>query len=44
MLCGKSADITEIALRLGFNSQSHFTAAFRTATGLTPMRYMKQNR
>jgi AraC family transcriptional regulator len=43
MLRGKVNDITEIALALGFNSQSHFTNAFRIATGNTPMRYRREN-
>lgn len=29
-------DITNLALELGFSSHSHFTAAFRSAVGLTP--------
>jgi AraC-like DNA-binding protein len=43
ILCRKSANITELALTLGFNSQSHFTRVFRIATGSTPMRYRQQN-
>lgn len=31
--------INEIALTLGFSSQSHFTRVFRTRTGLTPLAY-----
>lgn len=30
------ADLTEVALDLGYSSHSHFTAAFRKAFGLTP--------
>jgi AraC-like DNA-binding protein/transposase-like protein len=39
MLRSKNLDLAEMALALGFDSQSHFTAAFRMMTGLTPMRY-----
>jgi AraC family transcriptional regulator len=38
-LLEREAGIAEIALRLGFASQSHFTAAFRKMTGTTPRRY-----
>ena len=31
--------ISEIALRVGFSSQSHFTAIFRRSTGRTPARF-----
>ena len=31
-----SADLTDIALTLGYNSHSHFTSAFRKAFGVTP--------
>ena len=31
--------LTDIALDLGYTSHSHFTAAFRTAFGVTPSRY-----
>jgi AraC family transcriptional regulator len=34
--------IVEIALRLGFSSQSHFTMVFRRATGLTPRQYQQE--
>jgi AraC family transcriptional regulator len=37
-------DIAEIALRVGFCSQSHFTTAFRRAYGLTPSRYASGKR
>jgi len=32
-------DLAEIAQRLGFRDQSHFTARFRKATGVTPKRW-----
>ena len=34
--------LSEIALTLGFSSQSHFTQAFRRQTGLTPGAYRRQ--
>ena len=32
-------DIVEVALKLGFNDQSHFTKTFKKLTGLTPGEY-----
>ena len=32
-------DISELALKLGFSDQSHFSRAFRKVTGTTPKRY-----
>lgn len=43
MLRGECIDIAEIALALGFSSQSHFTRAFHIATGVAPMRYRREN-
>jgi AraC family transcriptional regulator len=40
----RGRDVLEVALALGFCSQSHFTAAFRQAYGLTPRRYAAQKR
>jgi AraC family transcriptional regulator len=34
--------LAEIALAVGFSSQSHFATSFRRATGLTPRMYQKQ--
>ncbi|QRE77232.1 helix-turn-helix transcriptional regulator [Methylobacterium aquaticum] len=34
--------LTEIALSLGFASQSHFTTAFRQATGMTPAAWRRE--
>jgi AraC family transcriptional regulator len=39
LLTSTSRDVREIAYELGFCSQSHFTAMFRKAYGLTPARY-----
>ena len=35
--------MAEIALELGFSSQSHFASSFRRATGLTPTEYAQQH-
>lgn len=37
----ESDDITDLALELGFSSHSHFTAAFRSAVGVTPSEYRR---
>lgn len=34
--------ITDIALAFGFSSHSHYTAAFRIAFGVPPMRWRRQ--
>ena len=34
-------DITDLALELGYSSHSHFTAAFRSALGVTPSDYRR---
>ncbi|MEE1886650.1 AraC family transcriptional regulator [Pseudomonas carassii] len=36
--------IIEVALDLGFNSQPHFTSAFRNEVGITPARWRHENR
>lgn len=38
------ADLTQIALDVGFSSHSHFTAAFRQAFGTTPSAFARQAR
>jgi AraC family transcriptional regulator len=43
-LAVSSADITEIALSLGFSSQSHFASAFRRRFNQTPRQYAMDNR
>jgi AraC-like DNA-binding protein len=37
-------DLARLALELGFASHSHFTAAFRAATGVTPSAYRKTSK
>jgi len=37
----ESDDITDLALELGYSSHSHFTAAFRSAVGVTPSEYRR---
>lgn len=44
LLAQGGADIAEIAMRLGFCSQSHFATAFRRAYGTTPRGYMLEKR
>jgi len=36
--------VANVALDLGFSSQSHFTRIFSGLTGMTPARYQKQAR
>jgi AraC-like DNA-binding protein len=44
MLGSGDDNLAGIALRIGFCSQSHFTAAFRQAYGVTPGRYAAERR
>ena len=39
LLRGANSPIAEVAAQLGFTDQSHFTNAFRNATGMTPGAY-----
>jgi AraC family transcriptional regulator len=39
-----STDLTELALRLGFSSHSHFAAAFRKSFGCTPSDFRQSTR
>lgn len=43
MLAADEQSVTEIALSLGFSSQSHFTDTFRKQTGTSPRRFAKQS-
>lgn len=43
LLTARRLPITEIAARLGFVDQSHFTVCFRNATSLTPKSYQRQS-
>ena len=36
------ADLTDLALDLGYSSHSHFTAAFRKAFGVTPSAFRRK--
>ena len=42
LLSNPNTHIVDIALTCGYSSQSHFTQAFKTATGLTPKQYQKK--
>jgi AraC family transcriptional regulator len=39
LLTKSQLSVAEVALRVGFSNQSHFTAQFRKATGTTPKGY-----
>jgi AraC family transcriptional regulator len=41
MLLGSDMPLAELALSCGFASQSHFTAAFSKAMGVSPGRYRR---
>ena len=41
LLADTNESIVEVALRLGFSNQSHFTAVFRKHAGITPKHYRK---
>ena len=43
-LAESDAPLAEIALRVGYSDQSHFTTAFKRLTGLTPSRFRKTSR
>ena len=44
LLAGTDLQLAEVAERVGYQTQAHFTRAFREATALTPLRYRKQFR
>lgn len=44
LLLDTSAPLANVALDLGFSSQSHFTRLFSDLTGSTPAKYRKQHR
>lgn len=44
LLRGDSHSLADVALELGFSSQSHFTRLFSLLSGMTPARYRKQCR
>ena len=44
MLLGSDIPLAQIALAVGFSSQSHFTLNFRKLTGTTPMRFRLEGR
>lgn len=44
MLTDDSLEIAQLALACGFSSQSHFTAAFTKAVGVSPGKYRRQGR
>ena len=44
LLTGTSLSITEIAVKVGFFDQSHFTKRFRKVTGMTPLAYRNRFR
>src|ERR1700730_9588289 len=43
-LLGDNADLTSLALDLGFSSHSHFSAAFKRAYGQTPSAFQRSAR
>lgn len=44
MLRADASSLTDVAIDLGFSSQSHFTRLFSSLTGFTPAKYRKQFR
>lgn len=44
MLATSSVPIAEVALTVGFSSQSHFTGVFKRLTDVTPLRWRELNR
>lgn len=44
LLQDQSAQVSGVALDLGFSSQSHFSRLFRQLTGMTPAKYQRMHR
>ena len=44
LLRGGALSMGEIAKKLGFSSQQHFSRQFRTVTGMTPSEYVRSLR
>jgi AraC family transcriptional activator of mtrCDE len=44
LLVGSDSTVSTIAARVGYQSESAFTRAFRTAVGETPARFRRQQR
>lgn len=44
LLSGKDTRLAEIALSIGFQTQSHFSTVFKRLTGETPARWQRANR
>ena len=42
LLAARRMSVAEVALTLGFSSQSHFTEIFQKAIGTTPKRYQQE--
>ena len=43
LLCESDLPLAQVAIQVGFADQSHFTAAFRKATSMTPRNYRNSN-
>jgi AraC-like DNA-binding protein len=41
LLCAPEARVTEVALRVGFDTLSHFNISFRSLIGMAPTEYMR---
>jgi AraC family transcriptional regulator len=44
LVVNAESSLVEVALALGFSSQSHFTVTFKKLTGLPPRQYREQYR
>jgi AraC family transcriptional regulator len=42
LLCNRTLPIADIAIAVGFNSQSHFTQAFTRISGISPLVYRRE--